>query len=136
MALENDYLIRNINELATAIRVLMGLLPGEEDLNEIEVEAESHLGMPLNLLEGMTQPALLSFVTMQGGPEPRRTMLLGLVLAARAEMAAENDEHARVADLRPKAITLLQTAFDLEERLRTDEIVEVWETMLEEQAEA
>ena len=83
MSIENDYLIKNIQELAEATLKLMGLRPGDEALEEIEIDVEQNLGMPINMFEGMSEPALVSFVTMARGPEPRRTALLGLALAAR-----------------------------------------------------
>ena len=135
MSIENDYLIRNIHELALATLRMMGLRPGDEDLEEIEIDVEAHLGVPISMFEGMSLPVLVSFVTMARGPEPRRTMLLGLALAARCEKAAENDDDARVAELRPKAIALLQTAFELEPPLLTQEVGEVFDTMWEEHLE-
>lgn len=136
MAIANDYLIRSIHELAVATLRLMGLRPGDEDLEEVEIDVEAHLGVPISMFEQMTQPGLITFVTMTNGPEPRRTMLLGLALAARCEQAAERDDDARVAELRPKAVSLLQTAFELEPPLRTPEVGEVFDTLWEEHAEA
>ncbi len=135
MSLETDYLLRNINELASALLSLMGLREGEEDLTEIEIEAETHLGMPISMFEGMTQPGLMSFVTMKGGHDTRRMMLLGLVLAARSEMAAEKDETQRARDLRPKSIALLEKAFVHEPDLRTDDTETVLDTLIEDQAD-
>ena len=132
MSIETDYLIRNIHELAEATLRLMGLRPGDEELEELEIDIEQHLGVSVSMFEEMSQPALLSFVTMARGPEPRRTMLLGLALAARCEQAADNDDDDRVAALRPKAIALLQTAAELEPPLRTQEVGEVFDALWEE----
>ena len=136
MAIENDYLIRNIQELAVATLRLMGLRPGTEELEEIEIDIEQHLGMPISMFERMSQPALISFVTMARGPEPRRTMLLGVALAARCEQAADEDDDDRVAELRPKAIALFQTAFELEPPLRSPEVGEVFDALWEDHVEA
>ncbi|MBN94136.1 MAG: hypothetical protein CL928_08695 [Deltaproteobacteria bacterium] len=131
MSIESEYLIRSIHELAVATLRLMGLRPGDENLEEVEIDIEQHLGVPISMFEQMTQPALLTFVTMSGGPEPRRTMLVGLALAARCEQAADNDDEQRVASLRPKAIELLQTATELEPPLRTPEVGEVFDALWE-----
>jgi len=131
MSIENDYLLRNIHEIAEATLRLMGLRPGDENLEEVEIDIEQHLGVPISMFEQMTQPALLSFVTMARGPEPRRTMLVGLALAARCEQAADNDDDDRVAALRPKAIELLQIAAELEPPLRTQEVGEVFDALWE-----
>ncbi len=137
MSLENDWLLRNIYELASALMTMMGLAEGdEENLEEIEVEAETHLGMPISAFEKMPIETLMSFTTMQGGPNPRRMMLLGLVLAARCELAAEKDQNRREGMLRPKAIKLLETAFDMDVAVRTDDITQVLETLIEDQEDA
>ena len=137
MALENDWMLRNIHDLASALMTLMGLAEGnDDDLEEIEMESETHLGMPISAFEGMPLPGLMSFATMKGGPDSRRMMLLGLVLAARGEMAAESDEDERAAALRPKAITLLRTAFSFEEALRTSDTEAVLATLMEDQEDA
>ena len=136
MAIENDYLIRNIQELAVATLRLMGLRPGTEELEEIEIDIEQHLGMPISMFERMSQPALISFVTMARGPEPRRTMLLGVAIAARCEQAADEDDDERADELRPKAIALFQTAFELEPPLRTPEVGEVFDALWEDHVEA
>ncbi len=120
MSIENDWLLRNIHELAAALMEMMGLVEGDaENLEEIEVEAETHLGMPITAFVRMPLDGLMSFTMMKGGPNPRRMMLLGLVLAARAEMAAEKDQDRLAAMLRPKAIAVLRTAFGAEAVLRT-----------------
>ena len=54
MSIENDYLIRNIRELAEATLRLMGLRPGDEELEEIEIDVEQHLGMPISMFEKMS----------------------------------------------------------------------------------
>ena len=135
MSVENDYLLRNIKELAAALMVQMGFREGEENLEDIEIDAESHLGMPIGMLETMTHGGLMSFVTMKGGHDPRRMMLLGLVLAARSEQASEADDEARAADVRPKAIALLRTAFSLEAILRTPDTETVLQTLVEDEEE-
>ena len=137
MSLENDWLLRNIHELASALMTMMGLAEGDdENLEEIEVEAETHLGMPIIAFEKMPLDGLMSFTMMKGGPNPRRMMLLGLVLAARSELAAERDQDRRAAMLRPKAITLLQTAFEADKAVRTEDIAQVLETLIEDQEDA
>lgn len=136
MSIANDYLIRNIQELAGATLSLMGLRPGDELLEEIEIDVEQHLGVPINMFEGMTTPALVSFVTMAEGPEPRKSALLGLALAARCEKAADDDNDERVAMLRPKALALLRTAFEREPPLRSPEVDEVYEALREDEADA
>lgn len=131
MSIENDYLIRDIQELAKATLRLMGLRPGEERLEEIEIDVEQHMGMPISMFESMSLPALVTFVTMARGPEPRRTMLIGLALSARCEQASDDDDDARVAELRPKALALLRTAFELEPPLRSVEVGEVYDALYE-----
>jgi len=133
MSIENDYLIRDIQELAVATLRLMGLRPGEELLEEIEIDVEQHLGVPISMFEGMTESGLISFVTMAQGPEPRRTMLLGIALAARCEQAADEDLDERTEMLRPKALALLRTAFELEPPLRSPEVGEVYDALYEDQ---
>ena len=134
MSIENDYLIKNIQELAEATLKLMGLRPGDEALEEIEIDVEQNLGMPINMFEGMSEPALVSFVTMARGPEPRRTALLGLALAPRCEQAADDAADPRVEMLRPKSISLLQIAFRLEPALRFPEVDEVFGALCEDLA--
>ena len=137
MSLENDWLLRNIHELAAALMTMMGLAEGdEENLEEIEMESETHLGMPISAFERMPLEGLMSFTMMKGGPNPRRMMLLGLVLAARSEQAAERDQDRRAGGLRTKAIELLRTAFSFEPGLRTQDIQTVVETLLDDQEDA
>lgn len=136
MSIENDFLIRDIRELAEATLRLMGLRPGDEDLEDIEDDIEQQLGVPISMFESMTLSGLSSFVSMANGPGPRRTMLLGVALAARCEQAADDDDHARVADLRPRALVVLEAAFGLEPALRTAEVDEVYGALLEDAADA
>ncbi len=131
MSIEADFLIRNIEELALAALRLMGLRPGEEKLEEIEIDVEQQLGVPITMFEGMTLPALTAFFGMESGPGSRRTMLLALALAARCEAAADDDDDARVAYLRPRALALLDAALTLEPSLRSEAVAEVHATLLE-----
>lgn len=136
MTLESGFLVRNIRELAAALLNLMGLRDGDEALEDVAIEAERHLGMPIALLEQMSPAALLSFVTMKGGHSPRRMMLAGLVIAARTEQAAEADQDGRADDLRPKAIALLSKAFTLEPALESDDTLAVLHALLEDARDA
>ncbi len=136
MSITNDYLIRSITQLAEATLGLMGFRESDVQLEEIEIDVEQHLGMPLSMFEAMTLPGLMSFVTMARGPEPRRTMLIGLGLAAKCEQASDRDEDARVEELRPKALALLGAAFELEPPLRTQAIEQVYDALYEDQQDA
>lgn len=131
MSIEADFLVRDIQQLAEATLCLMGLREGDEGLEEIEIEVEQHLGVPISMFESMTLPGLTSFVTMASGPGSRRTMLVGLAISARCEQASDDDDHDRVAALRPRALALLQAAIDLEPSLRSQEVGEIFDTLME-----
>ncbi|MDP6380477.1 MAG: MFS transporter, partial [Phycisphaerae bacterium] len=69
-----------------------------EELEELEIDIEQHLGISVSMFEEMSQPALLSFVTMARGPEPRRTMPTGrisLMQSLKNAMTPLKDLHFR-----------------------------------------
>ena len=136
MSIQSDFLVRDIQQLAEATLRLMGLRPGDEALEGIETDVEQHLGVPISMFEQMTLPGLTSFVTMESGPGSRRTLLVGLAVAARCEQASDDDNHARVADLRPRALALIGAALDREPPLRSVAVAEVYGALLEDESDA
>jgi hypothetical protein len=125
---EQDFLLRQVEAFCQGILSELGLREAdddEDDLDELETEAESWLGFPLDLVRGMDLDSLLAFLGAGGQVEPERMLLVGLVFAARATRSGTRE----ASGLRLHALGLLSRAIEARPGLLDDHVGAVLGTL-------
>jgi hypothetical protein len=91
MAVRDDYILRQIARFVDMALRAAGYRP--DDQAEIEAAVQDHVGLPLDLIERLSEASLLDVLHGPDGLAAERALLVGLALRGRG--AARGDEALR-----------------------------------------